>query len=226
MATRSTSPKASVHATAASEAYALPKEEAKRLTNAGNTSIKLIQRDLKICAFERSHLHGYVNTLFQKNLDDPDLMAAFDGYGKDAFCTESFDFCREVHEFKKAVAGASDFAQAKTKLQKISEAYFQSGILNLSAKQRKLLDKAKQDAESKEDSNLLVEGLENPLQQVYKEIQQSQITPFMKSKHYDDFLAKKFPIPAVRKTVIMRAAKGSSSKDSGKDGESGACVLQ
>ena len=37
--------------------------------------------------FERAHLHGFVNTLFQKNLDDDDLMAAFDGYGKEAFCT-------------------------------------------------------------------------------------------------------------------------------------------
>ena len=105
---------------------------------------------------------------------------------------------------------------------KISEAYFQSGILNLSAKQRKALDKAKDDAEAQGDSKILVEGLENPLQQVYKEIQQSQITPFMKSKHYDDFLAKKFPIPVVRRTLLVRAAKGGGG--GGKD-DSGACVV-
>ena len=214
-------PKASVKATGTAEAYALPKEEAKRLTSAGNTSIKLIQRDLKICAFERAHLHGFVNTLFQKNLDDDDLMAAFDGYGKEAFCPESFDFCREVHAFKKDVVGL-DFPSSKSRLAKISEAYFQSGILNLSAKQRKALDKAKDDAEAQGDSKILVEGLENPLQQVYKEIQQSQITPFMKSKHYDDFLAKKFPIPVVRRTLLVRAAKGGGG--GGKD-DSGACVV-
>ncbi|KAH8072789.1 hypothetical protein JL721_3437 [Aureococcus anophagefferens] len=214
-------PKASVKATGTAEAYALPKEEAKRLTSAGNTSIKLIQRDLKICAFERAHLHGFVNTLFQKNLDDDDLMAAFDGYGKEAFCTESFDFCREVHAFKRDVVGL-DFPSSKSRLAKISEAYFQSGILNLSAKQRKALDKAKDDAEAQGDSKILVEGLENPLQQVYKEIQQSQITPFMKSKHDDDFLAKKFPIPVVRRTLLVRAAKGGGG--GGKD-DSGACVV-
>ena len=107
----------------------------------------MIKRDLKICAFERAHLHGFVNTLFQKNLDDDDLMAAFDGYGKEAFCTESFDFCREVHAFKRDVVGL-DFPSSKSRLAKISEAYFQSGILNLSAKQRKALDKAKDDAEA------------------------------------------------------------------------------
>ncbi|EGB03818.1 hypothetical protein AURANDRAFT_67714 [Aureococcus anophagefferens] len=203
------------------KAYALPKEKAKRLTSAGNTSIKLIKRDLKICAFERAHLHGFVNTLFQKNLDDDDLMAAFDGYGKEAFCTESFDFCREVHAFKRDVVDL-DFPSSKSRLAKISEAYFQSGILNLSAKQRKALDKAKDDAEAQGDSKILVEGLENPLQQVYKEIQQSHITPFMKSKHYNGFLAEKFPIPVVRRTLLVRAAKGGGG--GGKD-DSGACVV-
>ena len=210
-------PKASVVATADAEAYALPKEDAKRLTSAGNTSIRLIQRDLKICAFERAHLHGFVNTLFQKNLEDPEMMEAFDNYGKDAYCTESFDFCKEVHDFKKEIARGQAFADALGRLEKISVTYFSSGVLNLSAKQKKLLEKAKADATSNSDVaclNNCLDGIEN---QVYKEIQQSQITPFMKSKYYEDFLLKRYPIPVVRRTLLIRAAEGGGG--GGKEGE-------
>lgn len=58
-------PKCSVIATAPSEAYTLARDCVERLTGAGNTSVKLIQRDLQICAFERRHLHGFVNTLYR-----------------------------------------------------------------------------------------------------------------------------------------------------------------
>ncbi|KAH8070759.1 hypothetical protein JL721_4876 [Aureococcus anophagefferens] len=187
-------PKASVKATgptphsSALIERALPKEEAKRLTSAGNTSIKLIKRDLKICAFE-PHLHGAEHAV-----PEEPRRRRFDGglrwVRQGGLCTESFDFCREVHALKRDAVDL-DFS-SKSRLAKISEAYFQSGILNLSAKQRKALDKANDDAEAQGDSKILAEGSASA-QQVYKEIQQSHITPFMKSKHYNGFLAEKFP---------------------------------
>ena len=215
-------PKASVIATGAAEAYALPKEDAKRLTSAGNTSIRLVQRDLKICAFERAHLHGFVNTLFQKNLDDADLMGAFDAYGADAYCQESFDFCKEVHAFKRNIGAGAPFADAFASLENISKKYVASGILNMSAKQLKLLAKDKAEAEANEDCDILRNCLEGPVNQVYKEIQQSMVAPFMKSKHYEQFLVRKFPIPVVRRTLLVRAAKGAGTKG---EGESGACAV-
>lgn len=216
-------PKASVIATVAAEAYALPKEDAARLTSAGNTSIRLVQRDLKICAFERAHLHGFVNELYQKNLDDADLMGAFDNYGAEAYCQESFDFCKEVHAFKRNIRNGAPWADASATLENISRTYLASGILNVSPKQVKLLEKKKGEASANEDCDILSECMDGPVQQVYKEINQSMIAPFMKSKHYEQFLVRKFPIPIVRRTLLVRAAKGGGGH--GHEGESGACVV-
>ena len=74
-------------------------------------------------AFERSHVYGFVNTLYQNNMDNNDLMDSFDAYAAEAYCEESFGFCKLAHAYRKRWAGApSDaFPDAMREMQEIAD---------------------------------------------------------------------------------------------------------
>ena len=136
----------------------------------------------------------------------------------------------QAHKFKNRWTGAPNdaFPDALRDLDELSAKWFEpreiepgcfakGGVLNLSARQKKRIDGGRKDAEDEKSCDMLCGILEAPMNTVYREIQQSQLVPFMKSLHYERYLEKSFPTPTVRRSIVMRNAPTVQS--------SGACAI-